>query len=138
MENQLQIIDSVFYISEARVPSLSAHSIQILQMCDAIDRAICPLTLIVPQYGKPLTRELILDTYGLMPTFAIRNIPLTLMRGRSTIFQVRAAVMARRSPNGVVYTRDLRTALYAISLNIDTILESHAPIFSKLGAHLFH
>ena len=137
MENQLQIIDSVFYISEARVPSLSAHSIQILQMCDAIDRAICPLTLIVPQYGKPLTRELILDTYGLMPTFAIRNIPLTLMRGRSTIFQVRAAVMARRSPNGVVYTRDLRTALYAISLNIDTILESHAPIFSKLGAHLF-
>ena len=106
-------------------------------MCGAIDKKFRPLTLIVPRYGKPLTRELILDAYGLNPTFSIQNIPISLKRGRSTMFQVRAAVFARRSSNVVVYTRDLRAALYSISLNINTILESHAPIRSKLGAHLF-
>lgn len=119
------------------MPSLSAHSIQILQMCEAINRTICPLTLVIPEYDKPVTHDIISNTYGLTSTFAITSIPLSSMRGRSTIFHIKATRIASRSPRALVYTRDLRTAIYATSLNIATILESHAPIVPRLSAHLF-
>lgn len=141
----------LYYLATVRLPTEKAHGVQIVENCEALAAAGLDVTLLAPRrrntpslQGKDLFAH-----YGVNPAFTFRQVaaidvfPLgrwlewlafPLLTGS---FSIAAAMLLRRRPRGVVYSRDMGPLLVLAALGHRSLVyEVHQASQSRLGRWL--
>ena len=128
----------VVYISASSIPSLTANSIQVMKMCQALTQEGYSVELLAPlwQRNAPKVDEGLWQHYGVRVPFPITWIPAGSWLKRRTC-HVPAAWRARTSHADLVYTRHAGAAAMSSLLGISTIYEAHDLPGGKMGPLYF-
>lgn len=115
------------YIAASRIPGRAANCFQVMKMAEALC-TLAPRTSLIAQSGEsPAPRgETLRQLYGVAH---LPDMHLLGARGRFGIhlFNLRAAIIARRLRASLVLSRSIGAAAVAARLGIPTIWECHAP-----------
>lgn len=114
---------AVVYLTFATFPSPTAHSIQIVKMCQALAKAGARVKLVADVRQKP---DRIFKFYNVRYPFEIARIRLLPVRvvGR-VVFLARSFFFILKNRRSLFYTRDIFTASFVRNLNVDFIAEVH-------------
>ncbi len=122
-------------ITNSRIPSLTANSIQAMKVCQALAQLGHDIRLFAPRETEPTDWDSLLTHYGLRTTFDIEWLSSlrALKRYDFTLYSILAA---RRFEADLVYTWLLNPAVLALWLGWPVVLEIHAEVTGKLGPWL--
>jgi glycosyltransferase involved in cell wall biosynthesis len=125
----------VAVITNSRIPSLTANSIQAMKVCQALVQLGHEICLLAPRETEPVAWETLLTHYGLRLTFPIEWLPSipTFKRYDFTLHTVRAA---RKFNADLVYTWLLNPAVLALWGGWPVVLEMHAEVTGHFGPWL--
>ena len=117
----------ILYLANARVPSRTANSMQVMKVCAALASLGHEVELVVPRFqrGIPSTSTLE-EHYGVPVGFPIRWLGGWRPLGRVAWESV-AAVQALRAGAGLYLTRNERVAAALARGGRATVLEAHQP-----------
>ncbi len=124
---------NIVAITNSRIPSLTANSIQAMKVCDALTQLGHKLTLIAPRETAPASWDELASHYGLRHEFDVR------WRGSASWlhrldFIWRAQMDARRLRPDVIYTWLPQSAAFAAWRGYSVVLEMHADVAGHFGA----
>jgi len=124
-------------ITNSRIPSLTANSIQAMKVCQALARLGYDIRLFAPRETAPVPWEHLASHYGLSTPFEIEWLPSSpaLKRYDFTLYSIQAA---RNIKADMIYTWLLNPAVAALWLGWPTVLEIHAEVTGRLGPWLMH
>ncbi len=126
---------NVFAIATARIPSDTAHSIQVMKACEAIRQTGHQVQLLVPgQENHPW--EKLAGHYGLRTPFEIQWLPAHPRLGRYD-FSFAAVRRARRLGADLLYVWALQAAVGGLRFGSPVALELHGPPEGNFGPRLF-
>jgi glycosyltransferase involved in cell wall biosynthesis len=122
-------------ITNSRIPSLTANSIQAMKVCQALAQLGHEIRLFAPRETASVGWEALSAHYGLSTPFEIRWLPSVpaFRRYDFTLFSVLAA---RRFGADLVYTWLLNPAVVALWLGWPVVLEMHAEVTGRVGPWL--
>jgi glycosyltransferase involved in cell wall biosynthesis len=122
-------------ITNSRIPSLTANSIQAMKVCQALAHLGHEIRVFAPREAAPASWEQLASHYGLPTSFDLEWLPSfpALKRYDFTIYSVLAA---RKFRAEMVYTWLLNPAVVALWLGWPVVLEMHAEVTGKLGPWL--
>jgi glycosyltransferase involved in cell wall biosynthesis len=122
-------------ITNSRIPSLTANSIQAMKVCQALAQLGHEIRVFAPRETAPAPWEHLTSHYGLSTPFAIEWLPSlpALKRYDFTLYSILAA---RKFKAGLIYTWLLNPAVVALWLGWPVILEIHAEVTGRLGPWL--
>jgi len=114
---------AIIYLTFATLPSPTAHSVQIVKMCQAMAKAGAGVKLVADVRQRP---RQIFEFYDVRYPFEIIGIRLLPVRivGR-VVFLARSFLLILKNRHGLFYTRDVFTAWFVRALNVDFIMEVH-------------
>ena len=115
----------IAYLSSAAVPSNSAHSLQVMKMCQAMQQEGHTVTLVLPPAGGKTAAADWERLYGVTIRFEVRRVNLPPVFGRRGLAFALAGEAARLSPD-MVYTRGVDIAWAAAARGLRTVVEIHA------------
>ena len=121
----------IAYLSSAAVPSNSAHSLQVMKMCQAMQQEGHAVTLILPPGDGKSSANLNL-MYGVEIQFQILRVELPPLLGRRGLALALSRQTARLLPD-MVYTRGIDIAWAAAARGLRTAVEIHALPAGWLG-----
>jgi len=116
----------IAYLSSAAVPSNSAHSLQVMKMCQAMEQEGHAVTLMLPPAGKPSPVDALNRMYGVNIRFEIRPVELPPILGRRGLARALANEAARLAPE-MAYTRGIDIGWAAAARGLHTVVEIHSP-----------
>lgn len=122
-------------ITNSRIPSLTANSIQAMKVCQALAQLGHDLRVFAPRETAPVNWEQLASHYGLSTPFEIEWLPSNPALKRYD-FTVHSIVAARKFKADIVYTWLLNPAVLALWLDFPVILEMHAEVTGRLGPWL--
>ena len=126
----------ITYIAPSRIPSLTANSMQVMKVCQALTQLGHEVLLLVPGTGSRAWSELT-EVYGVQSPFQIDWLPAR--RALHKLDFARAAVgHARRAHTDVIYTRLLWVAIFALRQKVPVILEMHEVPSGNFAPRLYH
>src|SRR5688500_18899772 len=100
----------IAYLANARIPSRTANSMQVMKMCAALSAAGNDLTLIVPRFVRLLpTRSVLSDHYGVDLDFEIQWLRGWRTQGRMMV-EARAVLRALGLRADLNFTRNVLIA----------------------------
>jgi glycosyltransferase involved in cell wall biosynthesis len=114
----------IAYLSSAAVPSNSAHSLQVMKMCQAMQQEGHAVTLVLPAAADSSQADLE-RMYGVEIRFPILRVDLPRLLGRRGLARALSDQAERLSPD-VVYTRGVDIARAAAARKLPAALEIHA------------
>ena len=120
------------YISNAPVPSQTAVSIQVMNMCSGLAQAGADLTLLVPNKRHQQLDTDLWQYYAVPPDFAVRRVralPLPLFP--SIGYGLSAAWVARRLVCNIAYTRNYPAVYWLHLLRVPFVFETHEFMFDR-------
>ncbi len=122
-------------ITNSRIPSLTANSIQAMKVCQALAQLGHEVRLLAPHESEPAGWEALAAHYGLHTRFEIRWLPSmpALKRYDFTVYAILAAAVF--GPE-LVYTWLLNPAALATWLGWPVVLEMHAEVTGRAGPWL--
>jgi len=122
-------------ITNSRIPSLTANSIQAMKVCQALAQLGHDIRLFAPRETELATWEQLASHYGLSTPFEIEWLPSlrALKRYDFTLYSILAA---RRFKADMIYTWMLNPAVAALWLGWPVILEMHAEVTGRVGPWL--
>ncbi len=122
-------------ITNSRIPSLTANSIQAMKVCQALAQLGHTIKLFAPRETAPASWDVLLTHYGLQTTFDIEwlSSPRALKRYDFSLYAILAA---RRFKADLIYTWLLNPAVLALWLGWPVVLEIHAEVTGRLGPWL--
>lgn len=120
-------------ITNSRIPSLTANSIQAMKVCEALTRLGHDLHLFAPAETQAATWDELAGHYGLHTAFPIRWLPSRRALKRFD-FICHAQRAARRFRADLMYTWLPQSAVLALWQGKAVILEMHADVAGRLGA----
>ena len=122
-------------ITNSRIPSLTANSIQAMKVCQALAQLGHHIRLFVPRETEPETWEQLASHYGLSTPFEIEWLPSlhVLKRYDFTLFSI---LKARSFKADIIYTWLLNPAVMALWLGWPVVLEMHAEVTGRVGPWL--
>jgi len=114
---------AVIYLTFATLPSPTAHSIQIIKMCQALAKSGAGVKLVADCRQGP---RRIFEFYNVHYPFEIVGIRLLPVRivGR-IVFLARSLFLIFKNRHSLFYARDVFTAWFVRALNVDFIMEVH-------------
>lgn len=119
----------IFYITDWLIPSYSAHSIQVMKMCQAMAQKGHDVTLIIPNKGvhpPDVHSASFWHHYGILQRFPIQPIRYhDIGRFSDYLFGWKTVRYARRAKADLIYTRFPGAALFAGFMGLPTICELH-------------
>jgi len=115
----------IAYLSSAAVPSNSAHSLQVMKMCQAMQQEGHAVTLILPRSGGESPPADLARMYGVEIRFEMLRVNLPPVLGRRGLAMALSGEAARRSPE-MVFTRGVDIAWAAAARGMRAIVELHA------------
>ncbi len=120
-------------ITNSRIPSLTANSIQAMKMCDALTALGHELLLIAPAEVSPADWTELARHYGLVHRFDIRWLPsIRALKRLDFIWYAESA--AQRFNSDLIYTWLPQSAAVALWRHYPTVLEMHADVAGHMGA----
>jgi glycosyltransferase involved in cell wall biosynthesis len=113
-------------IAPSRIPGNAANAMQVMKMAQAL-RAVAPHAALIAAQGDGA-----IDEAALARQFGVDGLPnmhRLPLRGRYGIhlFNLRAALAARRLGAGLVLSRSIGAAALAARMGLPTVFECHAP-----------
>ena len=119
-------------ITNSRIPSLTANSIQAMKVCQALAQLGHEIRLFAPRETEPATWEQLAFHYGLSTQFDIEWLPsnATLKRYDFTLYSI---LKTRKFEADLVYTWLLNPAVVALWLGWPVVLEMHAEVTGRVG-----
>ena len=123
MSDSVRSAKAIIYLTFATFPSPTAHSIQIIKMCQAMAKAGAGVKLVADVRQRP---RQIFEFYDVRYPFEIIGIRLLPVRivGR-VVFLARAFFLILKNRHGLFYTRDVFAAWFVRTLRVDFIMEVH-------------
>src|SRR5512142_1754040 len=119
-------------ITNSRIPSLTANSIQAMKMCDALTARGHELLLIAPAEAPAAGWPELAKHYGLTNPFEIQWQPsIRLLRRFDFVWYAQAA--AKRFKPDLIYTWLPQSAAFALWRHYPAVLEMHADVAGHLG-----
>ena len=122
-------------ITNSRIPSLTANSIQAMKVCQALAQLGHQIRLFAPRETEPATWKVLASHYGLSMPFEIEWLPSMRVFKRYD-FTVYSILAARKFKADMVYTWLLNPAVVALWLGWPVILEAHGDVTGRLGPWL--
>ncbi len=122
----------IAYLSSAPIPSTTAHSLQVMKMCQAMAQEGHDVTLLLPPSGRSPSRKELGRMYGIEMDFDIRRVGLLPILGRRGLAMAEASEAMRLSPD-LAYARGVDIAWAACLRGLYTVLEIHHPPTGRLG-----
>ncbi len=120
-------------ITNSRIPSLTANSIQAMKVCDALTQLGHELTLIAPRETEPARWEELARHYGLRHEFRVQwRASIPLLHRLDLVWQ--AQMDARRLHPDLIYTWLPQSAAFAAWRSYPVVLEMHADVAGRFGA----
>ncbi len=120
-------------VTNSRIPSLTANSIQAMKVCDALTQLGHAVILIAPQETAPARWDDLATHYGLKHEFEVRWRPSRKALRRFDFIWQAQADAGRLKPD-LVYTWLPQSAAYASRLGYPVVLEMHADVAGRFGA----
>ncbi len=119
-------------ITNSRIPSTTANSIQALKACQGMVLNGHQVMIVAPREVQPMSKEALLNHYGLMIEPEINYVPsLRLLRRYDLIFHAQAA--ARKFQAELIYTWLPQSAVLGLRNHYPVVLEMHADLTGTLG-----
>jgi glycosyltransferase involved in cell wall biosynthesis len=114
---------AIIYLTFATLPSPTAHSVQIVKMCQAMAKAGAGVKLVADVRQRP---RQIFEFYNVRYPFEIIGIRLLPVRivGR-VVFLARSLLLILKNRRCLFYTRDVFTAWFVRTLRVDFMMEVH-------------
>ena len=122
-------------ITNSRIPSLTANSIQAMKVCQALAQLGHEIRVYAPRETEPANWDELASHYGLSTPFEIEWLP-SIPALKRYDFTVHSIVAAHRFKADIVYTWLLNPAVLALWLGWPVILEIHAEVTGRLGPWL--
>jgi glycosyltransferase involved in cell wall biosynthesis len=120
-------------ITNSRIPSLTANSIQAMKVTQALLQLGHDLRIFAPAETEPATRESLLAHYGLRITPDLELLPsIRLFKRFDFIFHAQRA--AKRLNADLIYTWLPQSAVLGLWAGYPVVLEMHADVAGKMGA----
>jgi len=120
-------------ITNSRIPSLTANSIQAMKVTQALMQLDHEVRMFAPAETEPATREALLAHYGLRLTPDLKLIP-SIKPLKRLDFVVRAQNAAEKFGADLIYTWLPQSAVFALMRNDPVVLEMHADVAGHMGA----
>jgi glycosyltransferase involved in cell wall biosynthesis len=122
-------------VTNSRIPSLTANSIQAMKVCQALAQLGHEIRLFAPRETQLVDWETLAGHYGLNTPFDIQWLP-SMPALKRYDFSLHAMRKAREFKAELVYTWLLNTAALESWLGIPVILEMHSEVTGRLGPWL--
>jgi glycosyltransferase involved in cell wall biosynthesis len=122
-------------ITNSRLPSLTANSIQAMKVCQALVETGHEICLFAPRETEPASWKSLLTHYGLRKSFPIEWLP-SIPAFKRYDFTVHSILAARKFKPDLVYTWLLNPAVLALWLGWPAVLEMHAEVTGRVGPWL--
>lgn len=120
-------------ITNSRIPSRTANSLQAMKVCDALVQAGHELRLFAPREAPPMQWEGLAAHYGLEHPFQITWLPsLRVLRRYDFLWYAQAASGRYRAD--LIYTWLPQSAALGLRRGDRVVLEMHADVAGRLGA----
>ncbi|HUH97494.1 MAG TPA: glycosyltransferase [Anaerolineales bacterium] len=120
-------------ITNSRIPSLTANSIQAMKVCDALTELGHALRVFAPREADSVSWDELAAHYGLHHPFEIQWLPS--VRGLKRFdFVFRAQSGAHKFHADLIYTWLPQSAAVGLWQSYPVILEMHADVAGRLGA----
>lgn len=117
------------YISFSTIPSLSANSIHVMKMCQALSQNGHEVLLIALY---PKSTQILTDNpyefYGVEPCFEIKKLPCPAIKGQLYLYGLLAAISVKKWQPDMVYGRFLPGTFFSSLLGFNVVFETHAPL----------
>jgi len=122
-------------ITNSRIPSLTANSIQAMKVCQALAQIGHEICMFVPRETEPAPWDQLASHYGLSTPFEIEWLPSlrVLKRYDFTLYSILKACEFKAD---MVYTWLLNPAVLALWLGWPVVLEMHAEVTGSIGPWL--
>ncbi len=120
-------------ITNSRIPSLTANSIQAMKVCDALTELGHELRVFAPREAEPASWDALAAHYGLRHPFQIQWLP-SVRAFKRLDFIYHAQSAARKFKAGLIYTWLPQSAVVALRQNDAVVLEMHADVAGRFGA----
>jgi glycosyltransferase involved in cell wall biosynthesis len=122
-------------ITNSRIPSLTANSIQAMKVCQALAQIGHEIRLFAPRETKLAKWDELASHYGLSTRFNIEWLP-SVPAFKRYDFSIHSILAARKFKADMVYTWLLNPAVAALWLGCPVLLEMHAEVTGRLGPWL--
>lgn len=119
-------------VTNSRIPSLTANSIQAMKVCQALAQLGHAVRLFAPREAAPAGWEALAAQYGLATPFEVRWLP-SRRAFRRYDFALHALRAAGEFRPDLVYTWLLNAAVPACWLGWPVVLEMHAGVTGRAG-----
>ncbi len=123
----------ILAITNSRIPSLTANSIQVMKVCDALTQLGHVTKVIAPAEVPPVGWADLARHYGLRHQFQVEWLP-SVRLFRRLDFVWYAQMAAQRFKPDLIYTWLPQSAVYALRRSYPVVLEMHADVAGHLGA----
>ncbi|MDP1715393.1 MAG: glycosyltransferase [Anaerolineales bacterium] len=120
-------------ITNSRIPSLTANSIQAMKVAQALMQLGHDLRMFAPAETEPVIQELLLAHYGLRLIPDLELLPSS-KRLKRLDFIVHAQRAAKKFGADLIYTWLPQSAVLALWMGYPVVLEMHADVSGKMGA----
>jgi glycosyltransferase involved in cell wall biosynthesis len=120
-------------ITNSRIPSLTANSIQAMKVAQALMQLGHDLKIFAPAETEPASQETLLAHYGLREIPPVELIP-SLKIFRRLDFILRSQRAAESFHAELIYTWLPQSAVLALTRKSPVVLEMHADVAGKMGA----
>jgi glycosyltransferase involved in cell wall biosynthesis len=114
-------------ITNSRIPSLTANSIQAMKVAQALMQLGHDLRMFAPAETKPMQTEALLAHYGLQLAPPLNLIPSIRLFKRLD-FVIRAQIAAEKFGAELIYTWIPQSAVFALMRQDPVVLEMHADV----------
>ncbi len=119
-------------ITNSRIPSTTANSIQAVKVCDALVQLGHEVRLIAPAEASPAPWDRLAGHYGVRNPFELIWLPSRRALKRFD-FVWYAQALARRAQPDIIYTWLPQSATVAAWAGFPVVLEMHADVAGRLG-----
>lgn len=120
-------------ITNSRIPSLTANSIQAMKVCQALVQIGQEVRIFAPRETEPVTSDELARHYGLRLVPSLEWLP-SVKRLKRLDFILHAQRAAERYDADLIYTWLPQSAVVALWREYPTILEMHADVGGRMGA----
>lgn len=131
----------ITYLSNSIIPSKKANSIHVMNMCEAYASLGHEVNLLCParEDALKLCAKETYEYYGVGTTFNLTHLPFPSIRFGSAAYIIACFTNLLLNRPSVAIGRYIFTCSLAVALGIDTIFDTHAPIWNdgRIASKLF-
>lgn len=129
----------IVYVSKSVVPSRTANSIHVMNICSALAAMGHEVTILLPDAEEQRAGGDVFSFYGLERTFEVKKLYYPAYKGKTIYFSIAVYLELRRIKPDLVIGRFLNGCFVATQLRIPVVFDTHGPIWedSRISTYIF-